>query len=100
MASASASTIQKLIRNSSVVKRGAEHARHEIFGHAPQLNLPRAGTKNSKKIFTGPYLEKYYPTSINTFARKVSVFSSVSCPNKHLVIIATISQTDDCRYFC
>jgi hypothetical protein len=70
---ASASSLQKLFRNSPIIKRGAEHARQEIFGHVPQLNLPQTGTKNAKKTFTGPYLEKYYPTSINVFARKVSV---------------------------
>jgi hypothetical protein len=68
---ASASSIQKLIKNSAIVKRGAEYARQEIFAHVPQLNMP-SGNKSAKKSFTGPYLEKYYPVSINTFARKVS----------------------------
>ena len=72
MASASAKSIQKVIQNSAIVKRGAEYARQEIFGNLPQLNMP-TGNKNAKKSFTGPYLEKYYPASINEIARKVSI---------------------------
>mmetsp|Transcript_13687 Transcript_13687/g.25667 ORF Transcript_13687/g.25667 Transcript_13687/m.25667 type:complete len:108 (+) Transcript_13687:88-411(+) len=68
---ASTNAVRKLIQNSAVVKRGAEYARQEIFGHVPQLNLPGTGYKNAKKSFTGPYLEKYYPVSINKYARQV-----------------------------
>lgn len=70
---APAKSLEKLIRNSHIIKRGAEKARQDIFGHLPQLNLEQTGNKAAKKSFTGPYLEKYYPTSINVFARKVSL---------------------------
>jgi hypothetical protein len=79
---ASKSAIQKFVKNSYIVQRGAEKARQDIFGHVPQLNLPGTGHKNAKKIFTGPYLAQYYPTSINEYARKVSagVGSEMSWP--------------------
>ncbi|KAG7338653.1 mitochondrial ribosomal subunit S27 [Nitzschia inconspicua] len=71
-AAASASkNLQRFIQKSHIIQRGAEKARQDIFGHLPQLNLDRTGNKAAKKSFTGPYLEKYYPTSINVFARKV-----------------------------
>jgi hypothetical protein len=54
-----------------MIQRGAEKARQDIFGHLPQLNLDRTGNHAAKKGFMGPYLEKYYPTSINVYARKV-----------------------------
>lgn len=71
-ASMSASyAIKKLVQNSAILKRGAEAARQEIFGHLPQLNI-QSGHQKAKVSFTGPYLAKYYPESINKFARKVS----------------------------
>jgi hypothetical protein len=70
-AMASNAALQKLIKNSPLIKRGAEVARQEIFGHVQQLNIA-SGNKNAKKAFTGPYLARYYPESINTYARKVS----------------------------
>jgi hypothetical protein len=71
MAAAPAKNLQKLIQNSHIIKRGAEKARQDIFGHLPQLNLDHTGNKAAKKGFMGPYLERYYPTSINVYARKV-----------------------------
>ena len=67
---ASQVALERLVKNSKLFKRGAEVARQEIFGNAPQLNI-RTGGRRAKKPFTGPYLEKYYPTSIHTYARKV-----------------------------
>lgn len=67
---ASSSAIKKLVQNSAILKRGAEAARQEIFGHLPQLNI-QSGHRKAKVSFTGPYLARYYPESINTFARKV-----------------------------
>ena len=61
-----------LLKNSAVLKRGAEHARQEIFGHMPILEGAATGNKKAKKAFTGNYLEKYYPVSINHYARQVS----------------------------
>ena len=71
MASSSTKSVQKLLQNSTILKRGAEYARQEIFGHVPILEGASSGTKTAKKAFTGPYIEKYYPVSINTYARKV-----------------------------
>jgi hypothetical protein len=68
---ASKTALQKLVKSSPVFKRGAEAARQDIFGHAPQLNI-RTGNRKAKKAFTGPYIEKYYPESINKYARMVS----------------------------
>ena len=70
--SAASSTRRLLAQNSAVLKRGAEHARQQIFGHVPILEGAATGNKKAKKAFTGPYLEKYYPVSINHYARKVS----------------------------
>ena len=67
---ASKVALERLVKGSRLFKRGAEVARQEIFGNAPQLNI-RTGGRRAKKPFTGPYLEKYYPTSIHTYARKV-----------------------------
>jgi hypothetical protein len=53
-----------------MIQRGAEKARQDIFGHLPQLNLDRTGNHAAKKGFMGPYLEKYYPTSINRICKK------------------------------
>lgn len=64
--------VKKLVQNNPAFKRGAEIARQEIFGHVPQLNL-RSGSKIAKKQFTGNYLAKYYPDSINKYARMVSL---------------------------
>jgi hypothetical protein len=69
--------IKKLVQHSTVLKRGAEAARQEIFGHLPQLNI-QSGHQKAKVSFTGPYLAKYYPESINKFARKVGG-ESLSC---------------------
>ena len=66
----SGKALRQLIK-SHIIQRGAEKARQDIFGHLPQLNLPKTGHKNAKKMFTGPYLDQYYPTSINEYARKV-----------------------------
>jgi hypothetical protein len=66
----SSTAVQKLVRNSASFKRGAEFVRQEVFGHVPQLNVGSGG-KTAKKQFTGPYLAKYYPDSINKFARLV-----------------------------
>jgi hypothetical protein len=74
---ASSLAIKKLVQHSAVLKRGAEAARQEIFGNLPQLNI-QSGHQKAKQSFTGPYLAKYYPESINTFARKVGGVS-VSC---------------------
>jgi len=71
MASSSTKSVQKLLQNSSILKRGAEHARTEIFGHVPILEGASSGSKTAKKAFTGPYLDKYYPVSINHYARKI-----------------------------
>ncbi|OEU18847.1 hypothetical protein FRACYDRAFT_260581 [Fragilariopsis cylindrus CCMP1102] len=71
MASSSTKSVQKLLQNSTILKRGAEYARQEIFGHVPILEGASTGTKTAKKAFTGPYIEKYYPVSINTYARKI-----------------------------
>jgi hypothetical protein len=71
-ASANLKAMQKLMQQSTILKRGAEYARQEIFGHRPQLNMP-SGNKTARNQLTGPYLEKYYPISINTYARKVRV---------------------------
>ncbi|VEU33902.1 unnamed protein product [Pseudo-nitzschia multistriata] len=69
---ASGGSVRRLLaQNSAVLRRGAEHARQQIFGHVPILEGAAAGNKTAKKTFTGPYLEKYYPTSINHHARKV-----------------------------
>jgi hypothetical protein len=70
---ASAAAIQKLVRHSPSIKRGAEVVRQEVFGHVPQMNLG-SGNSTAKKGFTGPYIARYYPTSINTYARKVNIF--------------------------
>jgi hypothetical protein len=67
---ASSSAIKKLVQNSAILKRGAEAARQEIFGHLPQLNI-QSGHSKAKVSFTGPYLARYYPESINKYARKV-----------------------------
>jgi len=75
MASSSTKSVRKLLQNSSILKRGAEHARTEIFGHVPILEGASSGSKTAKKAFTGPYLDKYYPVSINHYARKVRVIS-------------------------
>ncbi|CAJ1953716.1 unnamed protein product [Cylindrotheca closterium] len=64
------SAVKKLVQNNPAFKRGAEIARQEIFGHVPQLNV-RSGSKIAKKQFTGTYLAKYYPESINKYARMV-----------------------------
>ena len=72
MASSSAKSIRQLLsKNSAVLKRGAEHARQEIFGHVPIIEGASTGNRTAKKAFTGSYLEKYYPVSINHYARKV-----------------------------
>jgi hypothetical protein len=71
MASSSTKSVRKLLQNSSILKRGAEYARQEIFGHVQILEGASSGNKTAKKAFTGPYLEKYYPVSINTYARQV-----------------------------
>jgi hypothetical protein len=65
--------IQKIIKNAAFMKRGAEVVRQEVFGHVPQLNL-KSGNKTAKLPFTGPYIARYYPDSINHFARKVNYF--------------------------
>ena len=75
MASSSTKSVRKLLQNSTILKRGAEYARQEIFGHVPILEGASTGTKTAKKAFTGPYIEKYYPVSINTYARKVRAIS-------------------------
>ena len=67
----STKSIRRLVKNSAILKRGAEYARQEIFGHVPILEGASSGSKTAKKSFTGPYLEKYYPESINKYARKV-----------------------------
>ena len=69
--STSVAALKKIVQNSAILKKGSEAARQEIFGHLPQLNI-RSGHKHAKKSFTGPYLERYYPESINKYARKVS----------------------------
>jgi hypothetical protein len=66
----SSTAVQKLVRNSASFKRGAEVVRQEVFGHVPQLNVGSGG-KTAKKQFTGPYLARYYPDSINKYARMV-----------------------------
>lgn len=72
MASSSAKSIRQLLsKNSAVLKRGAEHARQEIFGHVPIIEGASTGNRTAKKAFTGSYLEKYYPVSINHYARKI-----------------------------
>ena len=63
--------LQRLVRRSTLFKRGAEVARQEIFGNAPQLNIQTGGRK-ARKAFTGPYIERYYPDSIHKYARQVS----------------------------
>ena len=73
MASSSAKSVRQLLsKNSDLLKRGAQHARQEIFGHVPILEGAATGNKTAKKAFTGNYLTQYYPTSINHYARKVS----------------------------
>mmetsp|Transcript_62592 Transcript_62592/g.180041 ORF Transcript_62592/g.180041 Transcript_62592/m.180041 type:complete len:105 (+) Transcript_62592:116-430(+) len=67
---ASSTALKRLVQNSAVLKRGAEAARQEIFGHLPQLNI-QSGHQKAKKSFTGPYLARYYPESINKYARKI-----------------------------
>jgi len=62
--------LKKLIKNSPIIRRGAEAAREEIFGHVPQLNAG-INSRDAKKGLMGPYLARYYPTSINKYARKV-----------------------------
>ena len=66
----SAKAIQALFRKSPSLKRGAETVRQEVFGHVPQMNLGSGG-KTAKKQFTGSYLARYYPESINKYARMV-----------------------------
>jgi len=66
----STKSVRKLLKNSSILKRGAEYARQEIFGHAPILEGASSG-KHAKKGLTGVYLDKYYPVSINHYARKI-----------------------------
>lgn len=63
--------VKTFIKSNHAFKRGAEIARQEIFGHVPQLNV-RSGSRAAKKQFTGNYLAKYYPESINKYARMVS----------------------------
>lgn len=71
MASNSAAALlSKFIRQSPIVQRGAQQARQDIFGHKPNLNLSSGG-KAAKQSLTGPYLAKYYPTSINKYARQI-----------------------------
>ena len=66
------SSLAKLIRRSPIIQRGAEKARQDIFGHKPNLNLQGGSGKTSaKQPLTGPYIARYYPTSINTYARQV-----------------------------
>ncbi len=73
MASSATKSLRQLLsKNSTVLKRGAESARQEVFGHVPILDGASTGSKTAKKAFTGSYLEKYYPVSINHYARKVS----------------------------
>ena len=67
---ASLAALRKIVQSSPTIQRGAEFARQEIFGHLPQLNI-QSGHQKAKKSFTGPYLARYYPESINTYARKV-----------------------------
>lgn len=67
----SRNAIQKIIKQSATIQRGAEVVRQEIFGHKPQLNLPSGG-KTANQTFVGPFVEKYYPESINKYARLVS----------------------------
>jgi hypothetical protein len=86
--------IQKLIQQSPVLKRGAEYARQEIFGHVPQLNM-QTGNTTAKKSFTGPYLEKYYPISINTYARKVRGRVQLA-----MMVITMMTVTLDLFVFC
>jgi len=83
---ASSLAVKRLVQNSAVLRRGAEVARQEIFGHLPQLNI-QSGHKKAKVQFTGPYLERYYPESINKFARQVSGFEG----DKHVSRV-TINQ--------
>jgi small subunit ribosomal protein S33 len=70
MSSSGAAALAKFIRRSPIIQRGAEKARQDIFGHKPNLNLEGAG-KTAKQPLTGPYIAKYYPTSINKYARQV-----------------------------
>eukprot|EP00980_Cylindrotheca_fusiformis_P015679 scaffold4518_cov149-Cylindrotheca_fusiformis.AAC.14 len=60
-----------MVQNSASFKRGAEIVRQEVFGHVPQLNVGSGG-KTAKKQLTGTYLARYYPESINKYARMVS----------------------------
>ena len=60
----------KLIKKSPEIVRAAELVRQDVFGHRPQLNV-KSGSKNAKIGFTGPYIARYYPESINVTARKV-----------------------------
>ena len=65
----------KLIKKSPEIQRAAELVRQDVFGHRPQLNV-KSGSKVAKKGFTGPYIARYYPESINVSARKVR---NISC---------------------
>jgi hypothetical protein len=87
-AMASKVALQKLIKNSPIIKRGAEVARQEIFGHVQQLNIA-SGNKNAKKAFTGPYLARYYPESINTYARMVRRVKNLSMEGAKLRCVTT-----------
>jgi hypothetical protein len=65
----SQSAILKAIK-SPTMQRSCEIVRQQVFGHVPQMNLG-SGSKTAKKAFTGPYIARYYPESINEYARKV-----------------------------
>ena len=71
IATASQKYYAKLIKKSPELRRRAELVRQDVFGHRPQLNV-KSGNKIAKKGFTGPYIARYYPESINVSARKVS----------------------------
>ena len=92
MASSSAKSVRQLLsKNPTLFKRGAEYARQEIFGHVPILEGAATGNKTAKKAFTGNYLEKYYPVSINHYARKVS--AQVLRMNERKSIARTTTST-------
>lgn len=92
--------VKKLVQNNPAFKRGAEIARQEIFGHVPQLNV-RSGSKIGKKQFTGTYLAKYYPESINKYARMVSLEDELRL-NRDLLVKKNCETygSFDCCYRC
>lgn len=56
---------------SPAAKIGIQKLQHEIFGQLPQLNV-KTGYKTMKRMHRGAYIARYYPASMDRFAKMVS----------------------------